>query len=244
MLLCGINPGVTSAQTSWHYAHRSNHFWRCLAQSGLTAAEHAPSASPLLPTLAPYALGLTNLCARPTAEATELGAHEMAAGAPLLARKIRAHATPRVTAFVGKGIALAFQKAHEQHSRRTCASASASVTLTVPHDTPLAWAPTSPAEKGYGLLPLCILLPPPPSPPPPQPQGAPPAARPSLSLLWALPSTSARVTSVQLPHKVAAFARLRNLVDALRDPDPDPDPDPDKPGRQVELRVVQLGLDE
>ena len=42
VLFCGINPGLYSAATGFHFARPGNRFWPALASSGLTPTELAP----------------------------------------------------------------------------------------------------------------------------------------------------------------------------------------------------------
>ncbi|KZT66634.1 DNA glycosylase [Daedalea quercina L-15889] len=102
ILFCGINPAVRSAQIGHHYGHRSNHFWSCLVESGLTSGEHVTALDDH--TIADkFNFGMTNIVERPSAEAAELSKKELAAGVPSLLRKI-AEYRPRIVALVGKVI--------------------------------------------------------------------------------------------------------------------------------------------
>ncbi|GAA6005352.1 mismatch-specific DNA-glycosylase [Rhodotorula paludigena] len=100
VLLCGINPGVKSAQLGLHYANPTNHFWRCLAESGLTPRLLHPSEGPKLPL---FGLGSTNLVERPSAEMSEISTSEMTARVPTLLRKVVRY-RPRILACVGMKI--------------------------------------------------------------------------------------------------------------------------------------------
>jgi len=77
VLFCGINPGLYSAATGWHFARPGNRFWPALHLSGFTPRLLAPSEQDLLPALG---LGITNLVARATAQAAELHDAELRAG--------------------------------------------------------------------------------------------------------------------------------------------------------------------
>ncbi|KAF9652391.1 DNA glycosylase [Thelephora ganbajun] len=98
VVFCGINPAVRSSTDGHHYAHPTNHFWKCLTLSGftgfITAAEDYT-----LPEK--YNLGLTNLIDRPSAEQSELSKEEMQDAAPGLITKIGTY-KPVVVCFVGK----------------------------------------------------------------------------------------------------------------------------------------------
>jgi TDG/mug DNA glycosylase family protein len=97
VLFCGINPGLYSAATGWHFARPGNRFWPALHRSGFTPRLLAPREQHLLPG---YGLGLTNLAPRPTAQAAELTAAELRAGAERLAALAREH-RPAFVAIVG-----------------------------------------------------------------------------------------------------------------------------------------------
>ncbi len=82
MLFAGINPGLYSAATGYHFARPGNRFWPALYQSGFTdrllpaAEQHR---------LLERGLGITNVVARATARADELTAGELKAGGAVLA---------------------------------------------------------------------------------------------------------------------------------------------------------------
>ncbi len=97
VLFCGINPGLYSAATGWHFARPGNRFWPALHLSGFTPRLLAPREQDLLPG---FGLGITNLVARATAQASELEAAELRAGREHLAALARSH-RPRVVAIAG-----------------------------------------------------------------------------------------------------------------------------------------------
>jgi double-stranded uracil-DNA glycosylase len=97
VLFCGINPGLYSAATGWHFARPGNRFWPALHRSGFTDRVLAPSEQHLLPS---HGIGITNLASRATARADELTADELLAGGVRLAEFVREHA-PRVVAVLG-----------------------------------------------------------------------------------------------------------------------------------------------
>jgi double-stranded uracil-DNA glycosylase len=99
VLFCGINPGLYSAATGWHFARPGNRFWPALAASGFTPVQLEPRQRSAL--LA-CGLGITNLVARATAGAAELTADEIRAGRSILERKVRRY-RPRAVAVVGIG---------------------------------------------------------------------------------------------------------------------------------------------
>jgi len=97
VLFCGINPGLYSAATGWHFARPGNRFWPALYLSGFTPRRLDPSEQDLLPG---FGLGITNLVPRATAQAAELTAAELRAGLEhltALAERYR----PRIVAIAG-----------------------------------------------------------------------------------------------------------------------------------------------
>lgn len=97
VLFCGINPGLYSAATGWHFARPGNRFWPALHLSGFTGRQLHPSEQHLL---AGHGLGITNLAARATAQAAELTAAELAAGGEILSGLV-ARRRPEVIAVLG-----------------------------------------------------------------------------------------------------------------------------------------------
>src|SRR5580658_8923295 len=97
VLFSGINPGLYSAATGWHFARPGNRFWPALHLSGFTPRRFAPREQDLLPALG---LGVTNLVARATAQAAELDDAELRAGREHLAALTRSH-RPRVVGIAG-----------------------------------------------------------------------------------------------------------------------------------------------
>lgn len=97
VLFCGINPGLYSAYTGYHFARPGNRFWPALHRSGFTERRLHPSEQHLLPL---YGIGITNLAARATARAAELTAEELEEGGALLEEFVAAH-RPSVVAVLG-----------------------------------------------------------------------------------------------------------------------------------------------
>ena len=97
MLFCGINPGLYSAATGWHFARPGNRFWPALQLSGFTPVRLTAAEQHLLPG---YGLGITNLVARATAQASELDDAELLAGAERLTALVRDR-RPRILAIAG-----------------------------------------------------------------------------------------------------------------------------------------------
>jgi len=97
VLFCGINPGLYSAATGWHFARPGNRFWPALHLSGFTPRRLEPREQDELPG---YGLGITNLAPRATAQAAELTDDELRDGGARLLELIDAH-RPRVVAVAG-----------------------------------------------------------------------------------------------------------------------------------------------
>jgi TDG/mug DNA glycosylase family protein len=97
VLFAGINPGLYSAATGYHFARPGNRFWPALRDSGFTDRVFRPDEQQQL---LPLGLGITNVVARATARADELAAAEIKAGARVLAAKV-ARLHPRWLAVVG-----------------------------------------------------------------------------------------------------------------------------------------------
>jgi TDG/mug DNA glycosylase family protein len=99
VLFCGINPGLWSAATGFHFARPGNRFWPALHQSGFTPRLFDASEQKLLPGLG---LGITNVVARATARADELTADEFVAGGRRLVSRVEEY-RPKFLAVVGVG---------------------------------------------------------------------------------------------------------------------------------------------
>jgi double-stranded uracil-DNA glycosylase len=99
VLFSGINPGLYSAATGYHFARPGNRFWPALHRSGFTPRQLDPSEQQQLLELG---LGITNIAARATARADELDAAELREGGRLLRAKVEVLA-PRWLAIAGVG---------------------------------------------------------------------------------------------------------------------------------------------
>lgn len=97
VLFCGINPGLWSAATGHHFARPGNRFWPALHASGFTPRLLLPHEQWDLLELG---LGITNVAARATARADELGRDELVRGGRLLTGKVERH-RPHWLAVVG-----------------------------------------------------------------------------------------------------------------------------------------------
>jgi TDG/mug DNA glycosylase family protein len=97
ILFVGINPGLWSGATGFHFARPGNRFWKAIAAAGLVDRVLDPSEQQ---DLLGYGIGITNLVARTTATAAELQPAELRAGGrALVDRAERYH--PRNVAFLG-----------------------------------------------------------------------------------------------------------------------------------------------
>jgi TDG/mug DNA glycosylase family protein len=99
VLFCGINPGLYSGATGHHFARPGNRFWRTLQAAGFTDRVVRPWEERRL---LEYGLGITNLVARATATAAELGPDELRRGRGTLERKVRRY-RPGAVAVLGIG---------------------------------------------------------------------------------------------------------------------------------------------
>ncbi|MDW5267450.1 MULTISPECIES: G/U mismatch-specific DNA glycosylase [Acidobacteriaceae] len=98
VVFCGINPGMSSAAVGYHFASRSNRFWRTLHLSGFTPEQLLPqNATSLLD----YGFGLTSAVDRPTIGANDLRRDDFINARPALERKVKRYG-PRYLAFLGK----------------------------------------------------------------------------------------------------------------------------------------------
>ena len=97
VLFVGINPGLYSAATGWHFARPGNRFWPALYASGFTDRLLKPSEQD---ELASYGLGITNIVPRATAQAAELTPAELRQGGGRLTA-LTEERRPSVVAILG-----------------------------------------------------------------------------------------------------------------------------------------------
>ncbi|MER7420970.1 G/U mismatch-specific DNA glycosylase [Micromonospora peucetia] len=97
VLFVGINPGLWSAATGWHFARPGNRFWPALHRGGFTPRLLHPGEQDELPA---HGLGITNMVERASARADELTPAELVEGAAILTGKVERH-RPRWVAVVG-----------------------------------------------------------------------------------------------------------------------------------------------
>jgi TDG/mug DNA glycosylase family protein len=99
VLFCGINPGIWSGATGFHFAKPGNRFWKVLHRAGFTGRQLHPSEENELLELG---YGITSFVKRTTARADELTAEEYVEGGKLLVKKIEKY-KPRNLAVLGIG---------------------------------------------------------------------------------------------------------------------------------------------
>jgi double-stranded uracil-DNA glycosylase len=97
VLFSGINPGLYSAATGYHFARPGNRFWPALHVSGFTPRQLRPDEQEQLLGLG---LGITNVAARATARADELTDAELRDGGRELLAKAASFG-PRWLAVLG-----------------------------------------------------------------------------------------------------------------------------------------------
>jgi TDG/mug DNA glycosylase family protein len=97
VLLCGINPSLTSGAVGLHFATPGNRLWPTLHAAGWTSRRLLPHETD---ELLARGLGITNLVARATARADELDVAELVAGLGALERLAQQQA-PTFVAFLG-----------------------------------------------------------------------------------------------------------------------------------------------
>ena len=85
VLFCGINPGMWSGATGFHFAKPGNRFWKTLHLSGFTGRLLHPSEEH---ELLENGCGITSFCKRTTARADELSNEEMIEGGKVLVKKV------------------------------------------------------------------------------------------------------------------------------------------------------------
>jgi double-stranded uracil-DNA glycosylase len=99
ILFCGINPGLYTAATGYHFARPGNRFWPTLYTAGYTDTLYSPDEQTKL---LGYGYGITNIVARATNLASEITKEEFIAGGKLLEDKVIRY-TPEWVAFIGIG---------------------------------------------------------------------------------------------------------------------------------------------
>jgi TDG/mug DNA glycosylase family protein len=97
ILFCGINPGLYSGYTGYHFARPGNRFWPTLYAAGFTNRLLTPAEEY---ELLDQGYGITNLVERATATANELTSAELVAGGQRFMAKVEQY-RPRVVALLG-----------------------------------------------------------------------------------------------------------------------------------------------
>lgn len=100
VLFVGLNPGRYSAASGHNFAGPGNHFWRLLADSGLTDRRLTAAEDSMLLGLG---LGITNIVARPSPGSDDLGLGELARGGERLRRQV-SELAPAVVCLLGKEV--------------------------------------------------------------------------------------------------------------------------------------------
>ena len=111
VLFCGINPGIWSGATGFHFAKPGNRFWKVLHLSGFTERILHPSEEH---ELLENGYGITCFVKRTTARADELSNEEYVEGGKALVRKIEKY-KPENLAVLGIG---AYRTAFRQPKAR------------------------------------------------------------------------------------------------------------------------------
>ena len=99
VLFCGINPGIWSGATGFHFAKPGNRFWKALHLGGFSERVLYPSEEH---ELLENGYGITSFCKRTTATAAELPNEEIVKGGKLLLKKIKKY-KPQFLAVLGIG---------------------------------------------------------------------------------------------------------------------------------------------
>jgi len=107
VLFCGINPGIWSGATGFHFAKPGNRFWKALHFGGFTDRVLHPSEEH---ELLENGYGITSFCKRTTARADELTTEEYVEGGKNVVKKIERY-KPQFLAVLGIG---AFRTAFNQ----------------------------------------------------------------------------------------------------------------------------------
>lgn len=97
ILFCGINPGLYSGYTGYHFARPGNRFWPALYAAGFTDRLLKPEEQH---ELLDRGYGITNVVERASAAAAELSKAELAAGGARLLAKVEEY-RPQTVAILG-----------------------------------------------------------------------------------------------------------------------------------------------
>jgi TDG/mug DNA glycosylase family protein len=138
LVLCGINPGLASAEAGAAFANPRNDFWRLLAAAELTPRLVAPEEQR---SLLEYGIGLTNAARRATRGSGDLRKADFAGACERLERIALAY-RPQVVAFVGKAAysgVFGGRCEHGQQERRLGETALFVLPSTSPANAVVPW---------------------------------------------------------------------------------------------------------
>ncbi|KAK1222414.1 uracil DNA N-glycosylase Thp1 [Marasmius sp. AFHP31] len=212
VVFCGINPGQLSAETGHHFAHPSNHFWKCLHLSGLTPERIPPTEDYTIPHR--FSLGLTNMVDRPTAEASPFWLHrhsqtytgsqanelkdsEMKGGIPTFLQKMGKY-HPRIVAYVGLHMARLVHNYVLKNESTLTANADSQMPRIIIWDRDLKVF--KPGLQCYKIV----------YEEPGQFDRIP------ETFFYALPCTSGRVQGYQISDKVAFFSEIQQKLEDMK----------------------------
>lgn len=99
ILFCGINPGLYSGATGFHFARPGNRFWKVLHLSGFTGRQLDPSEEH---ELLENGYGIVSFVKRVTARADELSTEEFVEGGQRVVKTIGKY-RPKMLAVLGIG---------------------------------------------------------------------------------------------------------------------------------------------
>lgn len=100
VIFVGINPGRYSAASGHHFSGPGNHFWRLLAESGLTPVALRPEEDHRL---LGFGLGVMNIVDRPSPGSDGLTTGELKRGGARLRERIDS-LSPRLICLLGKEV--------------------------------------------------------------------------------------------------------------------------------------------
>jgi len=100
ILFVGYNPGILSAKTGHHYAHKSNRFWKLLYESGLTSYKFQAAEDRNLLHLG---YGSTNIVNRASRAANDIKIMELKEGSQYLHNLIK-EIKPKIVCYIGLGV--------------------------------------------------------------------------------------------------------------------------------------------
>ncbi len=114
IVLVGINPSPYSIRAGHYFANPRNRFWTALNNSGLVGAELTPEQDAAV---LDHGIGFTDVCKRPTGQASQLKAADFREWCPVLKGKLLEY-QPRIACFHGLTGYKAFLKYGEGSSEK------------------------------------------------------------------------------------------------------------------------------